>query len=83
MHIRIEADQGYFTIEARAGEVCTQKAGRGSKTVANVMIIAESIILEDVETGKKDQQWRYFKAKILKNHKAEGTDQVLKRAIDG
>ena len=31
----------------------TQKAGRGSKTKSNVMVMAESTILEDVETGKK------------------------------
>ena len=77
----IEADEGYFTIEASAHKHKTQKAGRGSKTKNNVMIMAESTILEDIETGKVERQARYFKAKVLTNHKVEGTDQTLQQAI--
>jgi transposase-like protein len=47
------------------------------------MIMAESTILENIETGKIDRQCRYFKAKVLENHKAGGTDDVLKNAIEG
>lgn len=43
--------------------------------------MAESTVLEDMETGKKDRQYRYFKAKVLEDHKAEGTDRTLKDAI--
>jgi hypothetical protein len=78
----IEMDEGYFTIEASEVEHNTQKSGRGSKTKANVMIMAESTILEDLETGKVERQSRYFKAKVLDNHKAQGTDDTLKKAID-
>ena len=77
----IEADEGYFTIEASAHKHKTQKAGRGSKTKNNVMIMAESTILEDIETGKIERQARYFKAKVLTDHKVEGTDQTLQQAI--
>jgi hypothetical protein len=52
----IEADEAYFTIEASAHKHKTQKAGRGSKTKNNVMIMAESTILEDIETGKIERQ---------------------------
>lgn len=45
--------------------------------------MAESTVLEDINTGKKDSQCRYFKAKVLDNHKAQGTDKVLKKSIDG
>jgi transposase-like protein len=79
----IEADEGYFTVEASAVERSKQKAGRGSKTKSNVMVMAESTVLEDVETGKIDRQCRYFKAKVLEDHKIEGTDGTLKDAIDG
>ncbi len=78
----IEMDEGYFTIEASEIEHNTQKSGRGSKTKANVMIMAESTILEDIETGKVERQSRYFKAKVLDDHKAQGTDDTLKAAID-
>lgn len=78
----IEMDEGYFTIEASEHEHKTKKAGRGSKTKSNVMIMAESTVLEDVDTGKVDRQCRYFKAKVLENHQAEGTDDTFKSTID-
>ena len=78
----IEMDEGYFTIEASEAAHKSQKSGRGSKTKANVMIMAESTVLEDVKTGKKERQCRYFKAKVLDNHLAENTDKTIKQAID-
>jgi len=79
----IEMDEGYFTVEASQQAHNTQKAGRGSKTKSNVMVIAESTILEDINTGKVERQCRYFKAKVLDDHKAEGADQIFEKAIDG
>lgn len=78
----IEMDEGYFTIEASENAHKTQKAGRGSKTKSNVMIMAESTILEDIETGKVERQCRYFKAKVLENHQTIGTDEVFEQAIE-
>lgn len=78
----IEMDEGYFTIEASEYKHKTQKSGRGSKTKSNVMIMAESTVLEDIDTGKVERQCRYFKAKVLDDHKADGTDDVLKGNID-
>lgn len=79
----IEMDEGYFTIEASENEHETQKSGRASKTKANVMVMAESTILEDLATGKVERQCRYFKAKVLDDHKADGTYETFKNAIDG
>ncbi len=78
----IEMDEGYFTIEASEQAHRTQKAGRGSKTKANVMVMAESTVLEDLESGKVSRHCRYFKAKVLEDHRAEGTDDTLKKAVD-
>jgi len=78
----IEMDEGYFTIEASQQDHKTQKAGRGSKTKSNVMVMAESTVLEDIDTGKVQRQCRYFKAKVLTNHKADQTDNTLESAID-
>ena len=64
-------------------EQSAQKAGRGSKTKSNVMVMAESSILEDLKTGKTERQCRYFKAKVLEDRKAEGTHQMLKKTIEG
>ncbi len=79
----IEADEGYFSVEASAVERNKQKAGRGSKTKSNVMVMAESTILEDIETRKINRQCRYFKARVLDDHKADNADQALKKAIGG
>ena len=78
----IEMDEGYFTIEASESAHKTQKAGRGSKTKANVVVMAESTVLEDINTGKKERQCRYFKAKVLDNHQAEEIDETIKQSID-
>ena len=78
----IEVDEGYFTIEASEQAHKTQKVGRGSKTMSNVMVMAESTILEDMDTGEVERQCRYFKAKVLEDHKAEGTDDILDKVID-
>jgi hypothetical protein len=78
----IEMDEGYFTIEATESDHKTQKSGRGSKTKSNVMLMAESTVLEDINTGKVDRHCRYFKAKVLIDHKADGTDSTLKENIE-
>lgn len=77
----IEMDEGYFTVEAPQQAHKTQKTGRGSKTKSNVMIVAESTILEDLDTGKTERQCRYFKAKVLEDHQVDGTDKTLKNAL--
>ena len=37
--------------------------------------------MEDLETGKVERHCRYFKAKVLDDHKADGTDQTLQESI--
>ncbi|SDF54206.1 hypothetical protein SAMN04487992_12316 [Cellulophaga baltica] len=78
----IEMDDGYFTIEAFEQAHKTQKQGRGSKTKSNVVIMAESTILEDVSTVNTERQCRYFKAKVLPDNKSHGTDDAFQHAID-
>ena len=51
----IEADEGYFSVEASAVELNKQKTGRRSKTKSNVMVMAESTVLEDIVTKKIDR----------------------------
>lgn len=77
----IEMDEGYFTIEASEHDHKTQKAGRGSKTKSNVMVMAESTPLEDIETGEVEKHCRYFKAKVLDDHIADGVDAKLQESI--
>jgi len=46
------------------------------------MIMAESTVLEDIKTGKQVKRCRYFKAKVVTNHKADQTDNTLQSASD-
>lgn len=78
----IEMDEGYFTVEASEVAHKTQKSGRGSKTKSNVMIASESTVIEDLETNKVERQCRYFKAKVLEDHKAQGIDKKLDQILN-
>ena len=57
----IEFDEGYFTVESSEIEQEKGIRGRGAVGKSNVAIMAESTVLEDIETGEKSNQCRYFK----------------------
>jgi len=78
----IEFDEGYFTVEASELEKDKGIRGRGAVGKQNVAITAESIPLEDLDTGKKSKHCRYFKAKVLESHKKEGVTEELKQTIE-
>ena len=42
-------------------------------------VMAESVPLEEPENRKMSKSVRYFKMKVLENHKAEGVDEVVKK----
>ncbi len=48
----IEFDEGYFTVESSEVEQEKGIRGRGAVGKMNTAIMAESTILEDIETGK-------------------------------
>ncbi len=78
----IEMDEGYFTVESTELEQDKGIRGRGAVGKQNVGVMAESTPLEDMETGKKSRQVRYFKAKVLEDHKAEGINEMIKKSIE-
>jgi hypothetical protein len=45
------------------------------------MIMVESTTLEDLDTGKAERYCRYFKGKVLENHKVQGTDDTFENVI--
>ena len=45
--------------------------------------MSEAIPLEELENGKMSKSVRYFKMKVLENHKAEGVYELLKKSLDG
>lgn len=78
----IEMDEGYFTIESSEIEQNKGIRGRGAVGKRNVAIMAESTPLEDIETGKTSRQCRYFKAKVLTDHKANQINDTIEESID-
>ena len=76
----IEFDEGYF--EKATSEKVKLKRGRGSQKQMNVAVMAESTPLEDVETGRKSNQCRYFKMQVLHDHKADTINDVAKENFE-
>lgn len=76
----IELDEGYFTIAS--SEIEEKKSGRGSSGKRNVLVMAESAQLEDATTGGHTSQVRYFKAKVLKTHKANEINATIEESLD-
>ena len=56
----IESDEGYFALEDTENGK-PQKSGRGSNAKSAVIVMEESAVLENIETGKIDRQLGYFK----------------------
>ena len=78
----IEMDEGYFTIESSEIEKAKGGRGRGAAGKSNVAVMAESTQLEDIESGKKSSQCRYFKAKVLGSHNAGEISETIKESFD-
>lgn len=71
----LEMDEGYF--EHATSSNIEKKRGRGSESKKNVMVMAESTPLEDVDSGRKSSQSRYFKMKLVDSHKKEDANKVV------
>lgn len=78
----VEFDEGYFRVQTPKKEQENLKRGKGSQRQQNVAVMAESVYLEDPDTGKVSKQCRYFKLKVLENHKAESIDDVVESFLD-
>lgn len=78
----VEMDEGCFTVESDAIEKHHGVRGRGAAGKKNVAIMAESTPLENVETGETSSQSRYFKAKVLDNHKMNEINEVDIDSLD-
>ena len=78
----IEFDEGYFHTETSEQDKQNLKRGKGSQQQQNVAVIAESTPLEDIDTGKKSNQVRYFKMKVLNSHTSDEIDRVILENLD-
>jgi len=78
----VELDEGFFETEVSSRVRSKLKRGKGSQRQENVAVMAESVPLEDLETGKKSKSCRYFKMQVLDNHSGNSITKVVKESID-
>ncbi len=76
----VEMDEAYFTTATPSGTKL--KRGKGSQRKQNVMVMAESVPLENIKTGKKSRQCRFFKMKVLQKGDANSVKGIVKDSID-
>lgn len=77
----IEFDEGFFHTETSDEEKKNLKRGKGSQQQKNVAVMAESTPLEDIDSGKKSSHVRYFKMKVLENHKSSDIDKTIQENL--
>ena len=78
----VKLDEGFFETEVSGRVRAKLKRGKGSQRQANVAVMAESVPLEDLETGKKSKSCRYFKMQVLDNHTGEAITNVVQESIN-
>jgi transposase-like protein len=78
----IEFDEAYFTVESSEIEQEKGIRGKGAVGKQNVAMMAESTPLEDIDSGKKEKQVRFFKAKVLNGYNGEEINETIKESID-
>ena len=78
----IEFDESYFTVASSEVEHEKGIRGKGAVGKQNVAMMAESTPLEDIDTGRKEKQVRFFKAKVLDGHGGEEISETIKESLD-
>lgn len=76
----LEFDEAY--IEKSTSKKVVLKRGKGSQKQKNVAVMAESVPLENIETGVVSKQCRYFKMKVLANHTAGAINKTIAENIE-
>jgi len=77
----IEFDEGFFEIAVSEKRRKKLKRGKGSQRQVNVGVMAESVPLEDIETGKESKHCRFFKMKVLDSQKAESINNLIGNSV--
>lgn len=78
----VEFDEGYFESEVPQQTKSNLKRGRGSERQINVAVMAESIPVEDLNSGKTSNHCRHFKMKVLKSHKSTEIESLIKESLN-
>src|SRR5690606_39207693 len=79
----VEYDEAFVEKATGRKERRNLKRGRGSQRQVSVAVMAESTILEDLETGEKDKSCQYFKMRKITNLKSRTAENLIRDLIDG
>lgn len=79
----VEFDGACVSVATPQKEQKGLKRGRGSQKKGDVAVMAESTVLEDFQSGKKERHVRYFKMKVMQDNRAEGVDSLLQESLAG
>ena len=79
----IEFDGASVSVATPQEEQKELKRGRGSQKKADIAVMAESTVLEDLQSGRHERHVRYFKMKVMQDHRAEGVDSLLQGSLAG
>jgi len=72
-----EFDETYVPVATPEKVRGKLKRGKGSQRVASVAVAAESVPLENIETGETSRACRYFKMQVVDGHGAEQVQEVV------
>jgi len=72
-----EFDEAYVPIATPEKVRNNLKRGKGSQRVSNVAVAAESVPLENIETGETSRACRYFKMLVVDGHGADAVEEIV------
>jgi len=78
----VEYDEAFVGKATKPKVKNNLKRRRGSQKHSKVAVIAESTILEGVDSGVLEKSYRYFKMKKIKNLEAKTAQALIKEYID-
>ncbi len=78
----VEYDETYVGKSIKAQVRSKLKRGRGAQKQSKMVVMAESTVLEDPESGGLNKSCRYFKMKKIKNLEAKTAESLIKTYIN-
>ena len=83
LHDMIEFDDCFVEVATKKHVKNNLKRGKGSQRQANVAVAAESVPLEDTETGRQSRACGYYKMEVLGKVDAHHVNKFIKKNAGG
>ena len=79
----VEYDDCFVTVATKRAEIGKLKRGKGSQRKASVAVAAESVPVENPETGKSGKVCGYFKMEVLGKVDRHHVNRFIKKNTEG